>query len=69
MHLLTQLVSAPTKADRDRLLNEASELVSPELVQVVDMLQDQAKNAGQADLSQRLGQIRAELNTRLLAST
>ena len=69
MQLLTQLVSAPTKADRDRLLNEASELVSPELVQVVDMLQDQAKNAGQADLSQRLGQIRAELNTRLLAST
>ena len=69
VQLLTQLVSAPTKADRDRLLNEASELVSPELVQVVDMLQDQAKNAGQADLSQRLGQIRAELNTRLLAST
>ncbi len=68
VQLLSQLVSAPTKVDRDRLMTEAADLVSPDLVQVVDMLQDQAKNAGQAELAERLGDIRFELNARLLAS-
>ena len=67
VQLLTQLVSAPTKADRDQMLDAVPGLVSAELVQVVEMLQDQASNAGQSDLAGRLGVIRGELNARLLA--
>ncbi len=68
VRLLTQLVSAPSKADRERLMAAAEELVSPELIQVVDMLREQAGNAGQADLAERLVEIRAELNAKLLVA-
>ncbi len=66
VQLLTHLVSAPTKADRDRLMAAAPELVSPQLLEVIDMLREQATNAGQGDLGQRLGEIRAELSAKLL---
>lgn len=68
VRLLTQLVSAPSKADRERLMAAAPELVSPELVQIVDMLREQAGNAGQAELADRLVEIRAELNAKLLVA-
>jgi len=66
VQLLSQLVSAPDKAARERLMGTAADLLSPELVQVVDMLREQATSAGQSDLAQRLGEIRGELNARLL---
>jgi len=69
VQLLTQLVSAPTKDDRQRMMAAAPELVSRELVEVVDMLREQATNAGQTDLAQRLGEVRGELNARLLVAT
>lgn len=65
--LLTQLVSAQSKEERDQLIAGAPELISDELVKVVDMLLDQAENAGQADLAHKLEEIRPELKVRLLA--
>ena len=67
VQLLSQLVSAPDKAARERLMGQAAALLSPELVQVVDMLREQAGNSGQTDLATRLSEIRGELNARLLA--
>ena len=66
VQLLSQLVSAPDKAARQQLMGAAADLVSPELVQVVDMLREQATSSGQSDLAGRLGEIRGELNARLL---
>lgn len=68
VQLLSQLVNAPTKGERDRLMAAAADLVSPQLVEVVDMLHEQATNAGQQDLADRLDEIRAELNARLLVT-
>ena len=68
VQLLSQLVNAPDKAGRERLMSAAADLLSPELVQVVDMLRQQANEAGQPELAQRLGEIRGELNARLLTA-
>ncbi len=68
VQLLSQLVNAPDKAGRERLMSAAAGLLSPELVQVVDMLRQQANEAGQPELAQRLGEIRGELNARLLTA-
>lgn len=68
VQLLSQLVNAPDKAGREQLMGAAADLLSPELVQVVDMLREQANEAGQPELAQRLGEIRGELNARLLAA-
>jgi len=68
VQLLSQLVNAPDKAGRERLMGAAADMVSPELVQVVDMLREQANEAGQPELAKRLGEIRGELNARLLAA-
>lgn len=65
VQLLTQLVSAPTKEERERIMNSAPDLVSAELVEVVDMLREQAAGAGQTDLDERLKVILSELMTRL----
>jgi len=68
VQLLSQLVSAPDKAAREQLMGAAADLLSPELVQVIDMLREQANSAGQRDLANRLGEIRGELSARLLAA-
>ncbi len=68
VQLLSQLVNAPDKAGRERLMGAAADMLSPELVQVVDMLREQANEAGQPELAKRLGEIRGELNARLLAA-
>lgn len=65
VRLLTQLVSAPGKKERDQVMASAPDLVSGELVEVVDMLRDQANTAGQSELADKLGEIRAELTARL----
>ena len=68
VQLLSQLVSAPDKAARERLMGQAAALLSPELVQVVDMLREQAGNSGQTDLATRLAELRGELSARMLAA-
>lgn len=65
VQLLTQLVSASGKDEREQIMNSAPELVSHELVEVVDMLREQASSAGQTDLDERLKVILAELMSRL----
>lgn len=69
VELLSQLVNAPDKAARERLMDTAADLISPELVQVIDMLREQASSAGQPDLADRLGLIRGELGARQLANS
>jgi len=69
VELLSQLVNAPDKATRERLMDTAADLISPELVQVIDMLREQASSAGQPDLADRLGLIRGELGARQLANS
>lgn len=66
VQLLSQLVGAPNKEARGKLMDSAPELVSDQLLEVVDMLREQAAGAGQSDLGDRLDEIRAELNTRLM---
>ena len=44
----------------------AGELTDAALVLVGDMLREQATSSGQSDLAERLGEIRGELNARLL---
>lgn len=68
VRLLTQLVSASNKAEREQMMAAAPELVSGQLLEVVDMLGEQAQNAGQVDLADRLVEIRAELNAKLLVA-
>jgi hypothetical protein len=65
VQLLSQLVSASGKAERERLMAATPELVSEQLVEVVDMLREQATNAGQSDLAERLGEVRTELSAKL----
>lgn len=68
VQLLTQLVSAPSKADRDRLMAASPDLLTNQLVEVIDMLRDQAGNAGQGDLADRLGEIKSEIMAKLLVA-
>ena len=68
IQLLTQLLGAPGKADRERVMAEAAEMISPELIEMVDLVREQAVGAGQGDLAERLVEIRAELNARLLVA-
>lgn len=43
----------------------APDLVSGELVEVVDLLRNQLSNSGQTDLENRLDEIRSELKNKL----
>jgi hypothetical protein len=67
VQLLTQLVSAGTKEERAQLMAAVPDLVSPQLVEIVEMLLDQATTQGQGELASRLGEVRAELDAKLLA--
>lgn len=68
VRLLTQLVSAPGKTEREKLMNGKPDLISDELIEVVDMLREQANSAGQSDLAERLGEVRGELKAKLLVA-
>jgi hypothetical protein len=69
VRLITQLVSAPGKEEREKLMAASPDLISGELVQIVEMLRDQSANSGQKELSDRLGEIWAEINARVLAAS
>lgn len=68
VQLLTQLVSAPNKVERERLMAGAPDLISAQLVEIIDMLREQASNAGQDDLAERLLEVRAELNAKIMVA-
>lgn len=65
VQLLSRLVSMANKQEREQLLESAGDLVSGELLELVDMLREQASGSGQADLGERLNEIRSELKARL----
>jgi hypothetical protein len=61
VQLLNKLVSAQSEEERRQLIEDNRELVSPELVAVIDALQDQAGTAGQQELQDRLSAVKALL--------
>jgi hypothetical protein len=68
VRLITQLVSAPDKGEREKLMAASANLISGELVQIVELLRDQSANAGQKELADRLGEIWAEINAQVMAA-
>lgn len=62
LEFLNDLVRATTVEDRAALIEENREMVSPDLVELVDALIDQSRSAGQAELAERLGEIREQLS-------
>ncbi len=49
IQLLTQLMYAETDEEMQQLLDENEELLSDDLIKVVDLLQDQVKESGQEE--------------------
>lgn len=68
IQFLTLLVQAENEDDIERLIIENQELISPELLQVIDMLQDQAQTTGQEQLIERLGIIKGKIGIRLASN-
>ena len=68
MRLLSQLVNARDKKERNRLMEASSELITEQLVDVVNLLKDQAINSGQEDLSAKLEEIHSELTAKLMVA-
>ncbi len=67
VQLLTQLVSAPGKEDRERLMAAMPDLLTDQLVEIIGMLREQARNAGQNDLASRLDEVEQEVAAQLQA--
>ncbi len=63
--LLNALLEAETDAQRRQLLDENQELVSPELMQVIDLIGQQLAQANQPELNGRLQQIKSMVQARL----
>ncbi|MDX1413842.1 MAG: CpXC domain-containing protein [Candidatus Promineifilaceae bacterium] len=66
IRLLTQLMFSESDEETQNLLNENQDLLSADMVTVVDMLQDQVRDSGQSDLVERLGHVK-ELIVKQLA--
>ena len=65
VQLLNELMEAESEAAMAQILDDGAELLSPELVQVVDMLRERAGEGGQPELDGRLSQIKTMIQTRL----
>lgn len=65
---LNELVSAPSAEDRARIIEENNEMLSDDLVELVEALRGQAESANQKELADRLAQIGRELETSLANS-
>ena len=61
VRLLNQLVRAESEEEMRQLADENRELLSPDLVAVVDALQDQAVTTGQQELQDRLSAVKSLL--------
>jgi hypothetical protein len=67
IQLLTQLMYTETDEEMQQLLDDNKELLSDDLLKVVDLLQDQVKESGQEQLVDRLGQVKALIAAQLLS--
>ena len=61
VRLLNKLVSAESEDERRQLIEENREMLSPDLVAVIDALQEQAESTGQETLKERLSEVKALL--------
>lgn len=61
LDFLNQLVQATTFEDRAALIEDNRDMVSPDLVELVDALIEQSQSSGQAELAERLREIREQL--------
>ena len=65
IQLLNDLVQAETEGQRQGILDENEDLLSEDLLKIVDLLQDQAQTSGQEQLDGRLSNIKALIRERL----
>lgn len=65
IQMINALVRAEATGQLDQLLAENQQLVSEELVQIIDQVMEQAEQQGQPELHGRLGQVKAAIQTRL----
>jgi hypothetical protein len=61
VRLLNKLVGAESEEERRELIEENRELLSSDLVAVIDALQDQTESTGQEELNKRLAAVKALL--------
>jgi hypothetical protein len=61
VRLLNKLVGAESDEERRKLVEENRELLSPDLIAVIDALQDQAESSGQEGLQDRLSVVKTLL--------
>ena len=67
IQLLTQLMYTETDEDMKQLLDDNEELLSDDLLKIVDLLQDQVKESGQEQLVDQLGRVKALIAARLIS--
>ncbi len=67
IRLLTDLMYAETDEELQQLLDENEDLLSDDLLKVVDLLQDQIKETGQQETVDRLGQVKGLIAARLVS--
>ena len=60
------MARAEDEATIDQLLNENPELVTPQLVELLDQVMEQAAARGQGDLDGRLGDIKSKVQAKLI---
>lgn len=63
--LLNQLVEAETEAEQRQILEANKQLLSPNLIKMIEVVEDQAKNSGESELNGRLRSLKAMIQTRL----
>ncbi len=67
IRLLTELMYAESDEDLQQLLDDNEELLSDDMLKVVDLLQEQVTETGQQELIERLGQVKGLIAARLVA--
>ncbi len=65
IRLLNQMLEAPSDAERAQILDENPQLVSEEMLQVLDAVQQQVEQQGQADILENVKTCKALIRTRL----
>jgi hypothetical protein len=58
-------MSVETEAELAQILDQNKELLSPELLQVIDMIRERARAEGQGSVDGRLRQIKTLIEARL----
>lgn len=62
---LNQLMEAETEAEQQALLDDNAQLVGPDLIQMLEAVEDQVKGMGQSDLNGRLQAVKSMIQARL----